>query len=250
MKKSPFPGKQLFIVLFITFSVYAICAAQTSTNHTITNLDPNQQAFNSSEGVFSLTGTRVGNNKPPIENDALLYTDWMKGIVNFKNGKQFKDAQLKFNLVKNELYFNNNNKPNLFADAVSSFYIIDSVGGVARIAFFKNGYPALGEKNEQTFYLVMTAGPVVELLRLISKKSRETYEYGSSGKAVYEITEELLLYDVKANTLKFVKNNAASLSKAMPAYATVIQEALKTRSKHLSDEEMIEAVRQINNTIK
>jgi hypothetical protein len=250
MKKNTLNTYLVSLTLILPFFAISVCTAQTSTNHSITNIDPNQQAFNSSEGVFNLTGTRVGNKNSPVENDALLYADWMKGIVNFKNGKQFKDAQLKFNLVKNELYFNNNNKPNLFAESVNSFYIIDSLNGVARIAFFKNGYPAFGERNDQTFYLVMNSGPSVHLLRLISKKIRESYEYGSAGKAIYEIKEELFVYDVKANTLQYIKDNVPSLVKALPAYTTVIQDALKGKSKHLPDVEIIATVSSINSMVK
>lgn len=238
-------------ILLLLFTAFSFCIAQTSTNHSITNIDPNQQAFNSSDGVFNITGTRVGNKNSPVENDALLYADWMKGIVNFKNGKQFKDAQLKFNLVKNELYFNNsNNVPNLFAEPVNSFYIIDSLNGVARIAFFRNGYPPFGERNDKTFFLVMNSGPSVHLLRLISKKIRESYEYGSAGKAVYEIKEELFVYDVKANTLQSVKNNIGSLTKALPNYTNTIQQTLKDKGKRLSDEEIIEAIREVNKESK
>lgn len=251
MRKNTLNTYLVSLTLILSFFAISVCTAQTSTNHSITNIDPNQQAFNSSEGVFNLTGTRVGNKNSPVENDALLYADWMKGIVNFKNGKQFKDAQLKFNLVKNELYFNNsNNVPNLFAEAVNSFYIIDSLDGVARIAFFRNGYPPFGERNDKTFYLIMNSGPSVHLLRLISKKIRESYEYGSAGKAVYEIKEELFVYDVKANTLRFVKNNIGSLTKALPDYANIIQQALKDKGKRLSDEEIIEAMRSINSESK
>jgi len=75
-----------------------------------------QPALTSSDDVLSITGEGSfirNNNKSPISEDALLYPNWLKGVVNFSNGTQTRDIELKFNLVKNELYFNNGGKLNL-----------------------------------------------------------------------------------------------------------------------------------------
>src|SRR5690242_3282251 len=80
-----------------------------------------QPALMSSNDVLNITGEGSfihNNTKSPLSDDVLLYPNWLKGVVNFSNGTQAIDMELKFNLVKNELYFNNGGKLNYFADTV------------------------------------------------------------------------------------------------------------------------------------
>jgi len=209
-----------------------------------------QPALMSSDDVLSLTGEGSfihSNTKTPLSDDILLYPNWLKGVVNFNNGKQAADIELKFNLVKNELYFNNGGKLNYFADTVTSFSIYDTSGQMRKIASFCNGYPAFGQQTSKTYYLVLTSGARAHLLKYVSKKKQEIYQYSAPAKTEYVFREDMLVYDVKNNILKPVKNNAASLIKALPAYTAVIQQSLKDKNaKNLSDEEILNTIRQVN----
>jgi len=117
-----------------------------------------------------------------------------------------------------------------------------------KIASFCNGYPALGQQTNKTYYLVLTSGSSVHLLRYIAKKKQEIYQYSAPAKTEYVLWEDMLVYDVKNGTLKPVKNNAASLIKALPAYAAIIQQSLKDKNaKNLTDAEILNVIRQVNN---
>jgi hypothetical protein len=209
-----------------------------------------QPAFTSSNDVYNITGEggfTKNNNKAGIIDDILLYPDWHQGIVNFKNGKQLYEVELKFNLLKNELYFNNNNKLNRFADTVISFTIFDTSNNHIAVARFNNGYPHLGQRGENTYYLQLTSGPQVHLLKYISKQKQDIYEYSGPSKTVYNFTQVLLVYDVKNNSLKAIKNSEASIQKALPQYSAVIQQSCKDKgSKNLTDEEIMEVIKNIN----
>jgi hypothetical protein len=235
---------------FSLLAIFSFTGKLYSQNHTLTNLDPYQLAFTSSDAVLSLTGNRIfSNGKPVVDENALLYPGWQKGVVNFNNGKQLRDVDLEFNLFTNELYFNNNNRPNLFKDSVKSFFIIDTLSGLSRIAAFGNGYPNLKLQTAKTYYLLLTTGIHAHLLKYVTKKMREYYDYGSAMKLVYEIDEELLIYDVKKNTLNPVKDNIASIRKALPGYETLIQQLpVDKKSKHLSDAEIMDVIKQVNNS--
>jgi hypothetical protein len=248
MKRKGFSYAQLWLL-----SVFLLSSMHTNAqDRHLDTLYLNQPAFTSSNDVLSITGEgsfTKSNSKTGIIDDVMLYPDWHQGFVNFKNGEQLSNVELKFNLLKNELYFNNNNKLNLFADTVTSFTIFDTSSNRVAVARFSNGYPHLGQRGDKTFYLVLTSGPQVHLLKYISKKKQDVYEYSGPSKTVYSFTQELLVYDVKNNSLKAIKNNLASIQKALPQYTAVIQQSLKDKdSKHLSDEEIMQVIKQINDS--
>lgn len=206
---------------------------------------------NDLDNVTNLTGggSFIRNNpKAAVTDEVMLYPGWQQGIVNFKNGKQLSNVELKFNLLKNEVYFNNNGRLNLFVDTVKSFSIFDTSNHLLKVATFSNGYPRLGTLKNNTYYLVLTSGARVHLLKYIYKRKQDIYEYSAPTKTVYTIAEELLVYDVKNNVLKSIKNNAASLEKALPDYTATIQQQLKEKSgKSLTDEEILDVMKSINN---
>src|SRR4051812_9512966 len=144
MNRSNFSYAQLCLLI-------AILLYFTSANAQDRHLDTlylYQPAFTSSNDVYNITGEggfAKDNNKTGLIEEILLYPDWHQGFVNFKNGKQLRDVELKFNLLKNELYFNNNNKLNRFADTVTSFTIFDTSNNHVAVARFSNGYPHLGQ---------------------------------------------------------------------------------------------------------
>ncbi|HET9429592.1 MAG TPA: hypothetical protein VFO70_00385, partial [Chitinophagaceae bacterium] len=237
--------KTTFHTLLLLHAIFFLSINVNAQDRSLTNLEPFQPQFLSFDAVLNLTGTMV--NKNGVDENGLLYPYWSKGIVNFNNGKQLREVELQFNLVKNELYFNNNNRPNRFADSVKTFFIVDTSNGVSRVATFNNGYPGWGEQTRNTYYLVLTSGPSLHLLKYIVKKKREVYEYGSASKTVYDLEEEMVVYDVKNNSIKRIRNTTASLTKALPDHAAIIQQFLKDRKgKQLTDAEIMEITRQIN----
>ncbi|MEO5891755.1 MAG: hypothetical protein ABIQ31_16020 [Ferruginibacter sp.] len=240
-------SSRLFIlaIAFFSFSSTSYCQDQS-----ITNPDPNQLAFTNAANVFTLTGTLIDpNSKYRIDEHALLYPYWLKGVVNFSNGKQLRNIDLAFNMISNELYFKNNNRPNLFADTVRSFFIIDTLNGASDVTTFSNGYPDLGLLTDKSYYQVITLGPVAHLLKYVSKKKRESYQYGSASKIVYDVTEKLFVYNVKNKSLQPIKNTTASISRALPMYANVLQQSIGNKNeKHLTEEEIATAIRQVNDS--
>ncbi|HLK30805.1 MAG TPA: hypothetical protein VKT28_19665 [Puia sp.] len=230
------------VIIFLSIESY-------SQDQSLKNIEAVQPAFTSSSDLQYLMGERIYNNKAGTDANVLLYPNWQRGVVNFSNGKQLSDVELEFNLARNELYFKNNDRPNLFADPVKSFYIIDTSNGVSKIAFFSNGYPNLDHRTNKAFYLVLNSGAALHLLKYVSVKKEEQYEYGSASKTVYDLSEDLIVYDVKSNSLKAIKNNISSLIKALPAYTSVIQKSLAGKKSYLTDSEILAIVQQVNNAI-
>ena len=237
----------LSVILIIILSLFSFKGY--SQNYHLVNPDIDQLAFTSSDELFRINARRVFTDKSDLnDGSAFLYTTWRKGIVNFKNGKQFRDADLEFNIVKNELYFKRDGVANSFLEPVTSFCFFDTSATVPVITVFRNGYPLFGEHTSGNFYHVLSMGPEVHFIKYISKTRREVYEYGGVAKWEYISRQDAFLYDVKANALHLIRYDMQSIKNAIPAYAAGIEKWLKENKKRksLSDEELIEITSQIN----
>ena len=212
--------------------------------------DPNQMSFvnfDPSKDVFTISAGRVNIDPADIEGSPFLISGWRKGNVSFYNGKMFKDADLKFNLVKNELQFLKDDKPLLFADAVKAFMILDTADGETRKALFNSGYPSYGMHNTKSFYQVLAMGKNVQLLKYLSKRTAETYEYNVNAKLSYKLTEDLYLYDVKNDKLQFINATANSIEKTLKDIISAdVHELVKTKSKKLSENDIVDLINKVN----
>ena len=102
--------------------------------------------------AYNIRG-RAFENKDAVLYDGtpLLNDNWGKGSVTFKDGKIVKELELKFNLEKNELYFNREGGMFLFNDPIASFQISYGTGNRISVSNFKSGYPVNGRLGEQVF---------------------------------------------------------------------------------------------------
>lgn len=237
-------------VLLVSCVIFFSITASAQQEQTVDNPDPNQINYTGSPDGFRLL---IGNfnspgNKPGIDDNTLLYPGWLSGVVNFKNGQQLRDAELKFDLVRNELYFKKNNALNTFVEPVSGFFLVDSSGGINKVAVFKKGYPAFGQRSDKTYYLVLAGGRRFDLLKYVTKNRRSVYEYGGPPRTEYRISEDLFIYDVTNNSLHLVNNTASSIKKALPVLAPAVDRLLQNKNgKHFDMEELVNLINQVNN---
>jgi len=194
--------------------------------------------------MYSIIGVRnmstAGNTK--------FATDWLSGNVVFKSGKQITDAELEFDVSKNELHFRQNNKAYIYAEPVKEFSLFALLKNDLRAFRFKSGYPDFGRQNANTFYLVLTTGTHYELLKYLSTQVNEVFQYSSSTDRTFKIVEDWYVYDVANNKLLLLPaKNAQSLKKVLPQYEGIIEKAIsEKKEKHWTEQEMIELVNEIN----
>ncbi len=241
MKKYVFSPKQTFLLL-IFFILFVKGFAQQDTH--MTGLD--QDHFNSTQAIYSLTANRLPSGDK-LGESFLFNANWVSGVVYFKSGKQYNDGKLQFDIYKNELHFNNNGEANVFAEPVLRFTLVDTTKGAAGLAVFRCTYPATGMKSEKTFYQVLATGPNVHLVKYLSEKSEDIYQYSMASKTVYSVKEDWYVYDVKNNKLQWINKSASSIEKALPIYAARIEELLKGKNgKRLGDDEIVILTNKLN----
>ncbi len=237
----------LLYPLLLLVSVFLSDLASGQDKHLV-NPDPQQMAFvdlNENKGTFFFSAQRLNTNLPNTEDGNLITELWLQGIVQFTNGKQYRTGLLKFDLAKNELYFKNNERPNLFADQVAGFLLVDSAAGVQRVMRFNNGYPAFGKQTEKSFYEVLAYGKNARLLKYFSKYVTENQAYGGISTFKYKLITDYFIYNTVTRQLSLVKKTTASIENALPQLESKI--ASLSASKKLNEGEMVDLINKLNN---
>lgn len=103
--------------------------------------------------------------------------NWTKGTVKLINENTFKDVDLKFNLVEQQLIFKDpkSGTPLGFKDDVKEFKLILKESP-EESALFRKGF----SESPQTFYQVLADG-TVQLVKRQSKVVKETREFNSAS---------------------------------------------------------------------
>lgn len=203
--------------------------AQSTTNSQSTNFYV--EAYNIRGRPF------VNPDASNIEGSPLLNLDWGKGTVYFKDGTVAQNVELKFNLEKNELYFNRDGELFLFNDPVMSFRMSYSFSAGKKEVHFRSGYPLNGRLNKETFYQVLEDGAKFQFLVYRSTYLADSYQYGGQAKKAFKEIEELYVFDVAFGKMIKIKRTEASLVEALPDLKDKISSAIRNNRLKLKTNE-------------
>lgn len=182
-----------------------------------------------------------------IEGSPLLNQDWGKGTVYFKDGAVAQNLDLKFNLEKNELYFNREGEMFLFNDPIMSFRMNYSSGSGKKDVHFRSGYPVNGRLLKETFYEVLEDGAKFHFVAYRFTYLADSYRYGGQSKKVFTENEELYVFDVAFGKMVKVKRSEASLVEALPDYKEkIISVISNNKLKMKSNEDVKKVIAELN----
>jgi hypothetical protein len=200
------------IYLNLLTALMLFLATQTMAQNATTGVSTNVyvEAYNIRGRPF------VNPDASNIEGSPLLNLDWGKGTVYFKDGTVSQNVDLKFNLEKNELYFNRDGEMFLFNDPVMSFRMSYSSSAGKKEVHFRSGYPLNGRLLKETFYQVLEDGAKFQLLAYRSSYLADSYQYGGQAKQAFKENEELYVFDVAFGKMIKIKRTEASLVEALP----------------------------------
>lgn len=200
---------KIFLLLILPFFGIFQVTGQSITSQVSTNFMVE---------AYNIRGRPIVNkDNNNIEGSPLLSEEWSKGTVYFRDGGIAKDIDIKFNLEKNELYFNRNGELFLFNDPVLSFRILLQAEGNTDELLFRSGYPVNGRFSKETLYEVIADGSKFQLLNFRFSYPSDIYVYGSTGsKKKFTPSEEIYVYDVAFGKMTKVKRSESSVSDALP----------------------------------
>jgi hypothetical protein len=200
-------------------------------------------------GAETIKG-RVAQRGGPIEEaigSPLLNPDWGSGIVSYRDGRMFKDVELQYNLMTNELYFKKAEEVFLFTDTVSFFQVTYAVKDNVKTEKFQAGYPAVDKLDNGQFYQVLSEGPKVHFLLHKYVKRIESYHYSEGKKINYFTYEDYYIYDAAEKIMKKVKKSEEAILEALPAYSELIKSTVKSKKLKLKNtEDFIQLVELLN----
>lgn len=182
-----------------------------------------------------------------IEGTPLLNVDWGKGTVYFKDGAIAQNIDVKFNLEKNELYFNRDGEMFLFNDPIVSFRMNYSSLSGNKEVHFRSGYPANGRLSKETFYEVVEDGAKFQFLAYRFSYLADSYRYGGQSKKVFTENEELYIYDVAFGKMIKIKRSESSLIDAFPDVKEKITTIILTHKLKLkSNGDIVKIIVELN----
>lgn len=200
---------KIFLLLILPFFGIFQVTGQSITSQVSTNFMVE---------AYNIRGRPIVNkDNNNIEGSPLLSDEWSKGTVYFRDGGIAKDIDIKFNLEKNELYFNRSGELFLFNDPVLSFRILLQTEGNTDELLFRSGYPVNGRFSKETLYEVIADGSKFQLVNFRFSYPSDIYVYGSTGsKKKFTPSEEIYVYDVAFGKMTKVKRSESSVSDALP----------------------------------
>lgn len=230
----------------LSMLLFPFCWAMQVSGQSITS----QVSTNFMLEAYNIRGRPIVNKDVSnIEGSPLLQTDWAKGTVYFKDGGIVQAIELKFNLEKNELYFNKSGELFLFNDPVSSFRINMKDNDQSAETLFRSGYPVHGKFSKETFYEVISDGAKFQLVNYRYSYASDIYVYGSTGtKKKFTPGEELYVYDVAFGKMTKIKRSQASIEEALPDLRTKIgQISSSNRLRFKTNEDLNKLFEILNN---
>lgn len=177
-----------------------------------------------------------------IEGTPLLNQEWGKGTVYFKDGAVAQNIELKFNLEKNELYFNRDGEMFVFNDPILSFRMTYSSSAGKKEVHFRSGYPVNGRLLKETFYEVLEDGAKFQLVAYRFSYLADSYRYGGQSKKVFTENEELYIYDVAFGKISKIKRSESTLVEALPDLKDKISTVIRDQKMKLKSNEDIKKI--------
>ncbi len=247
--KIPFNQKAGILAFLLSFVCLNNGYSQYALNTHLNTPDPAQSSFYSPDGKphDNFTGMVTNfNDVANMKGSPFFMAEWLKGVVYFKNGKQYNTGDLQFDWVKNELHFRHNGKTCIFVDSVDEFILFDT-GANRQAADFRNGYPAIGLQSKTSFYQVVASGSKFQLLKYWTKVEREIYNYGDAYAKEYSKAADWYIYDVKNNRLRYTTLKQASVKKAIGDFRGSINNPLgQNNGRRLSADSLILLINNLN----
>jgi hypothetical protein len=210
------------------------------------------QSLGSTNKAFDDTYDAAGkpfakNPNVIVDGIEVLNQNWGRGNVKMTRNKTYENAELQFNLATQQLFFKKDGYSFAFGDNVVSFTISYDLNGNNQFVYFKNNYPAIGQQTNASFYQVMYEGKKIELLKFLSKKKEERYEYSQPFKLVYIDETEWFFFNKLITQIVQIKTNLADIQKKCPEnWATLITGFQPKNKKHLSEEEMLQLFKMLD----
>jgi len=174
-----------------------------------------------------------------ITGNPYLNEEWELGTVKFTNEKTYKDIKLKYDLVADELHFEDKGKELVFVSPVTEFRI-DSKNTVKTESSYRKGYAF----DPKSFYQVLSSGTTT-LLKKVKKiiVDKTPYNSATAVKIFDTQTKYYLLVNDKETP---IKNNKKSLLNALGNNVVLAEYIQKEKLDASKDDDLVKIINYYN----
>ena len=179
-----------------------------------------------------------------VQGSPFLSDSWTKAIVRLKSNGTFKNLEVKYDLVEDQLLFRNNktDQPMEFIDQVLEFKLVTD-DGISSL--FMKGFKAIDNNTTNSFYQVLCDGGI-QLLKRKIKKVIEDRAY-SSAVTVKTFNEVESYYIAKANTPIKIKKDKKQILSVLADHAAELENYIQQNKLNVKvDEDLIKLIAYYN----
>jgi len=163
-----------------------------------------------------------------VEGSELLYPDWTKGSIKLASGRVYDEMLLKYNIYEDQLYFQGKDNATMkFTSTVVEFRFGSDV--------YRNGYPAIKDFNELSYFKVLSEGKAT-LLKKITKNVIDVKEFNSSI-TVKKIADDKIYYLFNNGKMLLLKSDKATFLGLVSDKKSEIEAYLKANKINFKKEE-------------
>jgi hypothetical protein len=171
-----------------------------------------------------------------VSGSPFLSDQWVKGMVKLVDGRTYKDVLLKYDQLKDELYFQDKKKDTLiFVDPVREFKVEYAANDEMHEKLFRNGYKNIPNSTENSFFEVLSDG-TAQLLKRTTKSISESKEYNSTT-VVKHFDENVKYYIIVSEKVIPVKRDKKSILAALTNKQPQLESFMRTNNINLKNDE-------------
>ena len=166
--------------------------------------------------------------------DQFTSRTWTAGKVKFKNGQQWDNVLLLFDVHSNKLYYLSENTPMEFTFPIDEFVIGLIVSKDTLGLLYRASYPAVNTNNNETFYQVLADGK----LQLLKCRAKNVGMYKNTEQPEQKrFTEKEQWYVYADGEMVKIKKDKEDIIKSLPKYAKQIETILDDQKIKLKNED-------------
>lgn len=172
-------------------------------------------------------------NYTDYEGSPYLINDWRKGTVVAKtNGKTYELAKMRYDIYKDEIEYEENQKPYRFANEITEFQLAGRV--------FRRNFPNIETYNARSFYEVLYDGKIKVLKHYLVKVQSEK-PYNSATEIKRFVKDEYLFLMKDSKMIKLKRDKKAVLD-LLADKQSDLENFIKSQKLKLSKEDDIIAL--------
>jgi phospholipase C len=171
-----------------------------------------------------------------VEGSPFLTDQWSKGMVKLADGRTYKDVLLKYDEVKDVLYFQDKKEQTLvFVDPVREFKVEYISDDIQHDKLFRNAYKNIPNSTEKSFFEVLSDG-TAQLLKRTKKLIAESQEYNSTA-VVKRFDENVKYYIIVSEKVIPIKRDKKSILAALTNKQPQLESFIRTNNINLKNDE-------------